>query len=263
MRDVDDADAARGDLAHDLEQPFDFGRGQRRGRLVHDEDARGIGQRLGDGDDLAPADRQFADRLIDVDVDADGLEPLRAARRIAARSSTPARVSSRPRKRLAVTSRPGTRSSSWKIVATPAACAARGSAKRTGAVDQHLAGVRLDHAREHVHQRRLAGAVLAEQRMDLAAVEIEVDAAQRLDAAETLDDPAHGEQRRGRVQRRLARKRAHPQIGWRGGAATPAAGPRRIRRFFLLRDDAPSETKSVPAASALSATSSPISAFAP
>ena len=87
--------------------------------------------------------------------------------------------------------------------------------------------------------------------------------AERLDAAEMLDDAAHGEQRRGRVQRRLARKRAHPQIGWRGGAATPAASPRRIRRFFLLRDDAPSETKSVPAASALSATSSPISAFAP
>ncbi len=55
--------------------------------------------------------------------------------------------------------------------------------------------IRLDHARENVHQCRLAGAILAEQRMDLAPLEVEIDAAQRLRAAEALDDAAHGEQR--------------------------------------------------------------------
>ena len=75
VRDIDDADAAPRDLAHDRKQPLDLGRGQRRGRLVHDQDARGVGERLGDGDDLPAADRELADRLIDVDLDADRFEP--------------------------------------------------------------------------------------------------------------------------------------------------------------------------------------------
>ena len=76
VRDVDDADAARGDLAHDGEQPLDFGGGERRRRLVHDEDLRGVGQRLGDGDDLPASDRKLAHRLVDADVLADDAEPL-------------------------------------------------------------------------------------------------------------------------------------------------------------------------------------------
>ena len=66
-------------------------------------------------------------------------------------------------------------------MAMPAACAARGSAKRTGAPSiEDLALVGRDDARENVHQGRLAGAVLAEQRMDFAAPQIEIDAPQRL-----------------------------------------------------------------------------------
>ena len=42
-------------------------------------------------------------------------------------------------------------------------------------------------------KRRLAGAVLAEQRRDLAAVDVEVDALQRMDAAIGLGDVAGGE----------------------------------------------------------------------
>ena len=94
-------------------------------------------------------------------------------------------------------------------MATPAACAARVGEARCGAVDQHIAGVGLDHARENVHQRRLAGPDLAEQRVDLAAIEIEVDPAERLDAAEALDHSAHGEERRGTssfVHRALAQE---------------------------------------------------------
>ena len=76
VRDVDDADAARRDLAHDGEQPLDFGGGERRRRLVHDEDLRRVGQRLGDGDDLPAPDRKLAHRLVDADVLADDAEPL-------------------------------------------------------------------------------------------------------------------------------------------------------------------------------------------
>src|SRR5208337_3231252 len=127
------------------------------------------------------------------------------------------------------------------------------------AVDQHLAGVRLHLARENVHQRRLAGPILAEQRMDLAAIEIEVDPAERLDAAKMLDDSAHREQRRGRVQRRLAQKRADRLAIRRRDAPAPGAAREPVGGSPLMLDDAPSETAFVRAPSALAATSSPTS----
>ena len=44
------------------------------------------------------------------------------------------------------------------------------------AIDQDLARVGHGEAVEDVHQRRLAGAVLAKQRMDLAWAHVEIDA---------------------------------------------------------------------------------------
>jgi len=49
-------------------------------------------------------------------------------------------------------------------------------------VDAHLARARRDDAADDVDQRGLAGAVRAEQREDLAALDLEVDALQRLQA---------------------------------------------------------------------------------
>ncbi len=57
------------------------------------------------------------------------------------------------------------------------------------AVDQQLARVGLFDPADDLHQRRLAGAVLAEQRHDLAGVHLERDAAQGVDARESLLDP--------------------------------------------------------------------------
>ena len=61
------------------------------------------------------------------------------------------------------------------------------------------------HAGDDLHQRALAGAVLADETMDLAGGEREVDPAQRLDAAEGLRDPVQFEDgraalRHGRAQ---------------------------------------------------------------
>ena len=58
-----------------------------------------------------------------------------------------------------------------------------------------LARVGLVEPVEDVHQRRLAGAVLAEQRVHLAARELEVDVVVRDDAGEHLRDPAQLEDR--------------------------------------------------------------------
>ncbi len=48
VRDVDDRDASFLEALHQREERVRFGRRQRRGRLVHDQDARILGQGLGD-----------------------------------------------------------------------------------------------------------------------------------------------------------------------------------------------------------------------
>ncbi len=53
------------------------------------------------------------------------------------------------------------------------------------AVQEDLALVGVVEAVENVHQRRLAGAVLAEQRMHLSAAQVEVDVVVRDDARES------------------------------------------------------------------------------
>ena len=44
---------------------------------------------------------------------------------------------------------------------------------------------------QHVHQRALAGAVLAQQRVDLARAQIKIDVVVGEHAGESLDDAAH------------------------------------------------------------------------
>src|SRR4029079_13216757 len=45
--------------------------------------------------------------------------------------------------------------------------------RKPRAAEQHFAGVRLDRARENLEERRLAGAVLADQRVDFTGRELE------------------------------------------------------------------------------------------
>ena len=66
--DVDDRDAAGGEVADDLEQHLDLGGAERRGRLVHDQDARIDRQRPRDLDDLLLAEPKILDRGQRVDV---------------------------------------------------------------------------------------------------------------------------------------------------------------------------------------------------
>ena len=62
---------------------------------------------------------------------------------------------------------------------------------------QDLAAVRLVDAGHDLDQRRLAGAVLAEEGVDLAGIERQRHVLQRLGRAESLGDVAHFEDRRG------------------------------------------------------------------
>ena len=72
--------------------------------------------------------------------------------------------------------------------------------------DLERAARRPDHAREDLGERRLPGAVLADQRMHLAGHEIEIDIAQHLDTAKGLRDAARDKQRRSAA--RLAHRAA-------------------------------------------------------
>ena len=84
----------------------------------------------------------------------------------------------------------------WCTIPTPASIAARGDPSCTArALDPDLALVGVVEPVEDVHQRRLAGAVLAEQRVHLALAEIEADVVVGDDAGEALRDPAHLEDR--------------------------------------------------------------------
>ena len=90
-----------------------------------------------------------------------------------------------------MTERDGTSSTCWNTVPMPSveAGAGRGDPDRL-AVDQDLAFVRLLHAGEDADQRRLAGAILAQQDMDLARIELERDAVIGHHAGEALGDVA-------------------------------------------------------------------------
>ncbi len=76
--------------------------------------------------------------------------------------------------------------------------------RRTGdldslAVDMDLALGRRHRASEDFDQRRLAGPVLAENRMHFAAAQIEIDVLQRRDATIVLADASHLQDRRFRL----------------------------------------------------------------
>src|SRR6185437_8999923 len=81
-------------------------------------------------------------------------------------------------------------------------------------LEEDLAVVRHVRAGDALDQRRLAGAVVADERHDLARTQLEVDVGERLDRAEGLRDPAELEKGGGGV--------AHD--GGEGAVETPPRG---------------------------------------
>ena len=173
-------------------------RRQRRGRLVEDEHARLAVERLGDLDHLAAAERQVADRrrqrLVEADQLAGGLGP-RGERAVvdqaeAAWDRRRGRYSRRSTGWLVRLSSCCTTAMPALPRLAPASCARR--ARPSISIVPPSGGKR---ARQEVDQRRLARAVLAEQRMDAARLEGDRDVAQHGVAEERLRHPARGEQR--------------------------------------------------------------------
>jgi hypothetical protein len=61
-------------------------------------------------------------------------------------------------------------------------------------IEGKVATVRVIDARQHVEQRRLAGAVGSDQTVDLAMIDREIDARERMNTAKALADARRGEQ---------------------------------------------------------------------
>ena len=116
VRDVDDRDALRGQVADDPEQVGHLVVGQHRARLVHDEQPGVLGQRPGHAHDLLGRRRAASPPRASTGISpcpsrastARGRRP-----RICPRCTKPSRRGSRPRKTLSATLSPSTRSSSW------------------------------------------------------------------------------------------------------------------------------------------------------
>ena len=81
------------------------------------------------------------------------------------------------------------------------------------AVEDDPPGARRHAAGDDFHQRRFAGAVIAEQRDDLAAIDIEAHAAKGFDCTKMLGNTFDAEERRSACGRQLAHERFPIRLG--------------------------------------------------
>ncbi len=173
-----------------LEQLIGLGRRQNRGRLVEHQDFRAAHQRLQDLDPLLQADRQFADDRVGIDFEPVFLGRVRrAACGSRSRLWRAAAPPSAPSITFSSTLSGGTSMKCWMHHADAVADRlARGADAHRLAVDADFAGVGFVEAVEDRHQRRLAGAVLADDAVDDAALDDEVDVLVGVNRAEALVD---------------------------------------------------------------------------
>ena len=93
------------------------------------------------------------------------------------------------------------------------------------AVEQDSAAGGREIAAEDLHHRRLAGAVLADQRVNLAGHEREIDPVQHLDRAETAGHAPGFENRAHRLTQAALRRDERTQASTKATPSTPSAMP--------------------------------------
>ena len=178
--------------AHDLEQLARLLRRQHGGRLVEDQDVGAAVERLQDLDPLLLADRDVLDPRGRVDREPVALRDLAHALARALEVEEDAAVRRLGREHDVLGDRHH-RDQHEVLVHHPDAGVDRLPRRPEldlAALDVDLALVRVVEAVDDVHQRRLAGAVLAEQRVHLALEQVELDLVVREDAREALRDAA-------------------------------------------------------------------------
>ena len=183
--DVEDRAAARRQLSQGLEQLLDFLRRQHRGRLVHDQEFRVEQQSAHDLDALALADAQRRDDPARIELEVIGFEhPIEFGEQFARREAgvEAKRDVFEHRHRL-----------EQREVLEHHADAEPTSGARIGdadgrAVEDDLALVGREDAVDHLDERRFSRAVLAEERVNLAGLDAQIDVVIRADARKGFAD---------------------------------------------------------------------------
>jgi hypothetical protein len=189
VRDEQHRSAVGREVAHHREQDLDLLRGERRRRLVEDEHRGAPHQCSQDRHSLLLADGQVAHARQRVEPEP---VPLDQPGRLGGErpdARDPGRAVPAEEQVL------GDAEALDELVvlvdhadAMPHGLLRRG--RPVGApVDLHRAGVRRQDAGDDLHQGGLARAVLSEDRVDLAGVAVEIDAAHRLEQPEGLPQP--------------------------------------------------------------------------
>ena len=176
-------------------QPLDLGRRERGGRLVEDDDAGAREQHAGDLDQLLHADRQVAEPRHRIDVDAEFGELLAGLARHAAPLHE-AEAVGRLGAEKDVFGHRQVRGDAQLLMHHGDAGRVRVAGRaETGVlpVQRKTAGEFRMHAGDDLHQRAFSRAVFADETMDLAGEQREIDPAKRLDAAEGFGDPSQFE----------------------------------------------------------------------
>ena len=189
VRDEHDRDAALAQDAQHAQQRVRVGALERRGRLVEDQHARPGDQRPRDLDELALGERQGADRPAQGHVEAEvGEDRPRAGGHLAPAHERPAaRLAHREQvgQDVEVLEQAELLGDDRDAVAG----GVRGARERhRAAVEAHRPGVGAHRARDDLHERRLPGAVLADEGVDRAGPHAQARAVERADAAVRLRD---------------------------------------------------------------------------
>ncbi len=191
VRDEDDRQALGLELAQGVEELVDLLRHEDGGRLVEDQRAGAAVEHLEDLDPLPVADAELLDQGVGVDVEAVAVGDLRdLALRAAPKSSRALRVGSAAEDDVLEHREVVGELEVLVHHADPAAIASAGECMTTTARRRWLIVplVGAVHPVEGLHQRRLAGAVLADDGVHRPAPHAQVDVVVGHDAGEALGD---------------------------------------------------------------------------
>ena len=224
VRHDDDRRAGRGQLAQQDEQLLHLVGGEDGGRLVEDQEPRRRDQRLQDLDALLLAHREVLDQR-GADPRSRAAARRASARDLAGQALGAERTEVAARERHVLRDRHRRHQHEVLVDHRDAGTARflRRAPRDRSAGQPDLAGVRDVESRHHLHERGLARAVLAEQRVNGPGVAAEVDPVERLHRTEAL----------ARRRRPRAPARSNRRSGRAGRIARDDPGTRRLGRRDL------------------------------
>src|SRR5438876_8431124 len=197
MGNEDDAEPAFLEALEHREEPLDLRWRQGRSRLIEDDDMGAGEEHARYLDELLQADRKISHPHLRVDIDAElGELGLRALSHAAPIDGAEARH--RLVAEIDILRNGEIRGGRELLVYHADA----GGERIAGVAEAHIltrephrAGELAMHAGDDFHQRRLAGAILADKPVDFSRMQGKVDIPKRLDTAKRLRDADHFEQR--------------------------------------------------------------------